>query len=119
MINETFTMVSRVVLDPRYRGAGIAAEFLKTAVRFAPTRYVEMVTSMGETSRFWRSAGFADYGPTDYRLGAKVWGKDGMEGFKTNSQPAKDRRTQSLTARTRYFLLDRGADWEKTRLREE
>jgi GNAT superfamily N-acetyltransferase len=46
VINKWFSMASRVVLDPRYRGAGIAATTLRDACRhhadLDEVRYIEM-----------------------------------------------------------------------------
>jgi GNAT superfamily N-acetyltransferase len=62
VVNRHFTSVTRLVLDPRYRGAGIAGRFLARAAALAPTRWVELASEMGHLSRFAEAAGFVRIG---------------------------------------------------------
>ncbi|MDY6780417.1 MAG: GNAT family N-acetyltransferase [Halobacteria archaeon] len=62
VVNKWFATVTRVVLDPRYRGAGIASTMLRESCRAHArregTKYLEAKTSMGAVNRFNQSAGF-------------------------------------------------------------
>ncbi len=99
-VNRLFCNVARIVIDPRYRGAGIAADFLAAVCERAPTRYVELVASMGAVSGFWRRAGFVDCGPTVGGQQAR-----GARGRHVRGAVA----AQSLLSQMRYYLLDRGS----------
>lgn len=61
-VNRYFANVSRIVLDPRYRGCGLAAQFLAKACRLyaeeKQVRYIELLTSLGGINHFCRAAGF-------------------------------------------------------------
>lgn len=63
-INRNFASVSRVVLDPRYRGAGIAAAFLRRACELTPWPWLELVSEMANLVPFCESAGFVRLGLT-------------------------------------------------------
>jgi hypothetical protein len=54
-----------VVLDPRFRGAGLMGDPLSVALRrMKPVRYCEALMAMGAVTGYWRAAGFRDCGPT-------------------------------------------------------
>lgn len=61
-LNKWFQCVQRIVLDPRYRGAGLAADFLQTACfehgQREHLRYIELITSFGSVNHFCQAAGF-------------------------------------------------------------
>lgn len=61
-VNKWFSLVSRVVMDPRYRGAGIASTMLRMSCRAHARRkdvkYIEAKTSMGAVNKFNQAAGF-------------------------------------------------------------
>ena len=69
VVNKWFSNVSRVVLDPRYRGAGIASTMLrescKAHARRKSVKYIEAKTSMGAVNRFNQAAGFRLIGEND------------------------------------------------------
>jgi GNAT superfamily N-acetyltransferase len=106
-VNRLFCNVSRFVLDPRYRGCGIAADFLREAVERAPTRYVEMVTSMGEVSQFWRRGGFRDFGPTAPPQTVEGRGVVYQHDAKRPGIASERARAQSRAAQMHYYLCDR------------
>ena len=62
IVNRRFVSVTRLVLDPRVRGAGLGALFLRRACRQAPVDWVELVAEMGHLARFAESAGFVRVG---------------------------------------------------------
>lgn len=106
LINKHFANLSRIVLDPRYRGAGIAGDFMRAACGMAGRRYIELVTSMGNISRFWVKAGFVDYGNTAALLGSNRphHFSEGMATKVINRKAAT--LAQSMLSVMRYYLLD-------------
>jgi hypothetical protein len=65
VINKNFACVSRLVLDPRYRGAGIGGWFLRKACQAAPWPWIELISEMANLTPFYKSAGFVQAGRSD------------------------------------------------------
>ena len=57
-LNRKISMLSRVVLHPTYRGAGIGADFVRRSCEFCPSPWVETLTEMGRINPFFEQAGF-------------------------------------------------------------
>jgi ABC-type ATPase with predicted acetyltransferase domain len=61
-LNEQLWLLARVVLHPTYRGAGIAAGFVREACRSCRVPWVETLTAMGHANPFFERAGFVRVG---------------------------------------------------------
>jgi ABC-type ATPase with predicted acetyltransferase domain len=61
-LNAQLWVLSRVVLHPTYRGAGIAADFVRRACRTCPVPWVETLTAMGHANPVFERAGFVRAG---------------------------------------------------------
>jgi hypothetical protein len=61
-LNRQLWLLSRVVLPPTYRGAGIAAAFVRRACQTCPVPWVETLTAMGRVNPFFERAGFVRVG---------------------------------------------------------
>jgi len=57
-INRSFASVSRLVLAPRYRGAGLAGAFLARVCEDCPWPWIELVSEMANLVPFCEAAGF-------------------------------------------------------------
>jgi ABC-type lipoprotein export system ATPase subunit len=83
VINRNFACVSRLVLDPRYRGAGIGGWFLRIACEAAPWPWIELISEMSNLVPFYKTAGFVMVGRTGPKRpfaskggpGRSCWGK--------------------------------------------
>ena len=83
VINNNFACVSRLVLDPRYRGAGIGGWFLRTACEAAPWPWIELISEMANLVPFHQAAGFVQTGRADRKRPGEIgqtldrtfWGK--------------------------------------------
>lgn len=73
-LNEQLWLLSRVVLHPTYRGAGIAAGFVRQACRSCPAPWVETLTAMGHANPFFERAGFIRVGVIRRGTSAKRYG---------------------------------------------
>jgi GNAT superfamily N-acetyltransferase len=65
-LNANLRLLQRVVVEPRYRGLGIAGRLIAAGLARVPTRYVECIAQMGDFSDFLLRAGFervADINP--------------------------------------------------------
>lgn len=56
--NENVRTISRVIVHPQFRAAGIAQDLVRQLVERCPTRYVESSTHMGAFAGFLRRCGF-------------------------------------------------------------
>jgi ABC-type lipoprotein export system ATPase subunit len=83
VINRNFACVSRLVLDPRYRGAGIGGWFLRRACEAAPWPWIELISEMANLVPFYEAAGFVQAGRSERKTqtksrqgtGRTFWGK--------------------------------------------
>jgi ABC-type lipoprotein export system ATPase subunit len=83
LINNNFATVSRLVMDSRYRGAGIGGWFLRTACEGAPWPWIELISEMANLVPFYQAAGFVQTGRSDRKPFGKskpgprrtCWGK--------------------------------------------
>jgi len=61
-LNQQVWLLSRVVLHPTYRGAGIAAAFVRGACQTCPAPWIETLSAMGQVNPFFERAGFVRVG---------------------------------------------------------
>jgi len=57
-LNGQLWLLSRVVIHPTYRGAGIAAGFVRRACETCPVPWIETLTAMGHANPVFERAGF-------------------------------------------------------------
>lgn len=58
MVNETFGIVSRTVVDTMYRGVGVSYRMLNLAARMHPRKVIEIQSAMSKYNPFAMKAGF-------------------------------------------------------------
>lgn len=61
-LNQQLWVLSRVVLHPTYRGAGIAASFVRRSCETCPVPWIETLSAMGHANPFFERAGFVRVG---------------------------------------------------------
>lgn len=61
-LNEQLWVLQRVVLHPTYRGAGLAAAFVRRACELCPVPWIETLSAMGQVNPFFERAGFVRVG---------------------------------------------------------
>jgi len=61
LLNEELRCISRVIVDPRWRGLGLAVALVRHALATATTRYTEAMAVMGRVSPFFGQAGMTAY----------------------------------------------------------
>ncbi len=64
MLNRSIVLLQRVVIHPTYRGAGIAAAFVRRACELCPWPWIETLSQMGHINPFFEAAGFHRIGVT-------------------------------------------------------
>ena len=61
-LNDQLWLLQRVVIHPTYRGAGVAARFVRRACELCPVDWIETLTAMGQANPFFEHAGFTRVG---------------------------------------------------------
>jgi hypothetical protein len=109
MLNRTLWVLSRVVLHPTYRGAGIASAFVRRSCASCPVPWIETLAAMGHVNPLFERAGFIrvgvieKQGRRDARSHARIYGG----GHELSAETVR----KSLRARPVYYVFDnrRGA----------
>jgi ABC-type ATPase with predicted acetyltransferase domain len=61
-MNSQLWLLQRVVLHPTYRGAGLAADFVRRACRLCPVDWIETLSALGHVTPLFERAGFTRVG---------------------------------------------------------
>jgi hypothetical protein len=61
-LNTQLWLLARVVLHPDYRGAGLAADFVRQCCRACPVPWIETLAALGHLHPFFEHAGFERIG---------------------------------------------------------
>jgi len=61
LLSAELRCISRVIVDPRFRGLGLAVRLVRHAQSTATTRYTEALAVMGRVSPFFERAGMLAY----------------------------------------------------------
>lgn len=115
MLNRNFRTIHRIVIDPRYRGAGIAGDFLRACCALMPQPWIELVSVMAGVVPFAERAGFRFVGFSNSKLSGgavsiEKWHSDKARRRNKNTGKNQERRAESkpvtTSQRPAYFLLD-------------
>jgi len=61
-LNRQLWLLQRVVIHPTYRGAGLAAAFVRRACELCDIDWIETLSAMGQINPFFEKAGFVKVG---------------------------------------------------------
>lgn len=100
-LNNQLVTLSRVVLHPVYRGAGLAAEFIRQSCLACPWRWIETLTQMGHINPFFEKAGFQRVGVTQPTRRSRR-GHSALYGARSNRHARKNLLTQETNEKSRY-----------------
>jgi ABC-type ATPase with predicted acetyltransferase domain len=100
-LNEQLWLLARVVLHPTYRGAGIAAGFVREACRSCPVPWVETLTAMGHANPFFEWAGFTRVGVVRKPGRGRYGGQYGTRATCSRETAAKSRYSEPV-----YYVFD-------------
>jgi GNAT superfamily N-acetyltransferase len=101
-LNQQLWLLARVVLHPTYRGAGIAAAFVRRACQTCPVPWIETLSAMGRVNPFFERAGFVRVGTI--RKGGRARGPHGAYGGRRRlsaESVAKSRHSEPV-----YYVFD-------------
>jgi uncharacterized protein len=100
-LNGQLWLLSRVVLHPTYRGAGLAAGFVRQACRTCPVPWIETLTAMGHANPVFERAGFVRVGVVRKRDATGYGGQYGPRGRCNAQTMAKGRYREPV-----YYVFD-------------
>jgi GNAT superfamily N-acetyltransferase len=100
-MNRNLWLLSRVVLHPTYRGAGIAAAFVRRACQTCPVDWIETLTAMGRVNPFFERAGFVRVGIIRKEGRRTAHGAYGGRGRVSGETVAKSRFSEPV-----YYIFD-------------
>ena len=103
-LNQQLWLLSRVVLHPTYRGAGIGAAFVRRACETCPINWIETLTAMGQANPFFEHAGFHRVGVI--RKSAKSTSTYGGMYGKRGSRVTAETAAKSRHSEPVYYVLD-------------
>lgn len=61
-LNQQLWVLSRIVVHPTYRGAGLASDFVRASCATCPVPWIETLSVMGHLNPFFEKAGFQRVG---------------------------------------------------------
>lgn len=68
-LNTNFRTISRVIVDPRFRGLGLAVKMVKESIERVNAKVIESMAVMGRVNNFFEKAGMTSvYPPDDVRV---------------------------------------------------
>jgi ABC-type ATPase with predicted acetyltransferase domain len=100
-LNEQLWLLSRVVLHPTYRGAGIGTEFVRRACESCPVPWIETLSAMGRVNPFFERAGFVRVGVVRKNGKGKLRSVYGKRGKVNAETEAKSRYSEPV-----YYVFD-------------
>ena len=100
-LNQQLWLLARVVLHPTYRGAGIAAGFVRRACESCPVPWVETLTAMGHANPVFDRAGFTRVGVVRKPTRGDYGGQYGPNGDCSRETAAKSRFSEPV-----YYVFD-------------
>ena len=116
-MNARLAILSRVVLHPTYRGAGVASRFVRASCRHSGFAWVETLTALGAVHPVFERAGFVrvdvdrtDAKPRDRAGHGAIYGVGrGPAGRRKKSPLSAEAHAKSEHAAPVYFILDNRA----------
>ena len=100
-LNQQLWLLSRVVLHPTYRGAGVAAAFVRRACATCPVPWIETLTAMGQVNPFFERAGFVRVGVVRKDGPGNVSGAYARQRCVSGAWEAKSRFSEPV-----YYVFD-------------
>jgi len=109
-LNRQLVTLSRVVLHPTYRGAGLAAAFIRRSCELCEWPWIEALAQMGHMNPFFEKAGFVRVGVTRH-ASQSIQGHSAIYGNRSGrhgkkSLVSKETHEKSRYAEPVYYIFD-------------
>jgi ABC-type ATPase with predicted acetyltransferase domain len=102
-LNQQLWLLQRVVLHPTYRGAGVAAAFVRRACELCPVDWIETLSAMGQSNPFFERAGFTRVGT----IGRTSRARSGLAQFAgATARVSSQTRAKSHFSNPVYYVFD-------------
>lgn len=101
-LNQQLVTLSRVVLHPTYRGAGLAAWFVQESCRACPWPWIEALAEMGHLNPFFERAGFVRVGVTKAPSTRSRRGHSAIYGVRRDQQGRRRLVSPETYEKSRY-----------------
>ncbi|MEM6457881.1 MAG: hypothetical protein AAF710_00655 [Planctomycetota bacterium] len=108
LLNDELRCISRVVIDPRWRGLGLAVRLVQEALREPTTVFTEALAAMGRVNPFFARAGMTAYPRPAHGHDARFTAALGRVGLDPRDLTVLDHtwsRIQMLAGRDRRWLF--------------
>jgi len=102
-LNQQLWLLQRVVIHPTYRGAGIAARFVRRACELCDVDWIETLSAMGRVNPFFEKAGFVRVGVI--RKSGENSGRHGAYGSR-GVRVSAETRAMSRFSEPVYYVFD-------------
>ncbi|MEM9296196.1 MAG: GNAT family N-acetyltransferase [Planctomycetota bacterium] len=116
LLNRELRCISRVIVDPRYRGLGLAGRLVRHALDTAQTAYTEAIAAMGRVQPFFERAGMTAYRrprlETDARIQA-VLARAGLGAAALADLDGAMARVDELDPETRDWVVAELRNWNR------
>lgn len=114
-LNRQLVTLSRVVLHPTYRGAGMAAWFVRESCRTCSWPWIEALAEMGHLNPFFERAGFVRVGVTKSTISRSRRGHSAIYGGRRDKQGRRrlvsaETYQKSRYAEPVYYIFDNRPD---------
>ncbi len=114
LLNAEVRCISRVVVDPRWRGSGLAVRLVRHALRTATTPVTEALAAMGRVHPFFERAGMTAYPRPTHDYDARLLAAmrfSGVDPDALGDLVQTWRIIESLPPRKREWLLKELRSW--------
>lgn len=103
-LNRQLLTLSRVVIHPKYRGAGLASRFVRRCCELSGWPWIETLAEMGNINPFFERAGFVRVGKAGDRKSSRS-GHSGIYG-NPKSLLSQESHRKSRFATPIYYVFD-------------
>jgi ABC-type ATPase with predicted acetyltransferase domain len=104
-LNDQLWVLQRVVIHPTYRGAGIAAQFVRRACELCPVDWIETLSAMGHANPIFERAGFVRVGVIRKTSDKRLSAVNGAYGGK-RSRFSAESMVKSRFSEPVYYVFD-------------
>jgi hypothetical protein len=107
LVNKTVRTISRVIIEPRFRGLGLAVRLVRDTMAVMNVPMIEALAVMGHTNPFFEKAGMKPYksppGAESVRM-TEALSLVGIEDMLTVDAEAAQRHIEELSQGKRLFI---------------
>ena len=103
-LNQQLWLLQRVVIHRTYRGAGIAARFVRRACELCDVDWIETLSAMGQVNPFFEKAGFVRVGVIRKPSGGRQPSESRNGAYR--KRLTAETRTMSRFSEPVYYVFD-------------